>query len=151
MPNAFIRDFLDRGYSLEETHISWVLLGERDAWKIKKPVNLGFLDFTSLEKRRQACEAEVALNRRFTPHVYLGAVPIALDAQGKYRFGGEGQVVDWAVRMVRLRASDRADIRMEEGRLSPEHLRSLARRMADTRQSRANVTITCGRNLHIYR
>ena len=61
---------------LIETHISWVLLTGAYAYKIKKPVNLGFLDFTSLERRRHFCEEELRLNRRLAPALYLGLVRI---------------------------------------------------------------------------
>ena len=59
-----------------ETHISWVLLTDTLAYKIKKPVDFGFLDFSTLERRKRFCEAEVALNRRLAPQIYLDAVPI---------------------------------------------------------------------------
>src|ERR1051326_1299407 len=57
---------------LHETHSSWVVLAGPYAYKLKKPVNLGFLDFTTIERRRADCEEEVRLNRRFSPDVYLG-------------------------------------------------------------------------------
>ena len=59
-----------------ETHISWVLLDGTHAWKIKKPLKLAFLDASDLDTRRQWCEAEVNLNRRLAPDLYLGVVPI---------------------------------------------------------------------------
>jgi aminoglycoside phosphotransferase family enzyme/predicted kinase len=74
------RDYLQAGQAtpvrLLETHISWVLLSHSFAYKIKKPVNFGFLDFSDLEQRRLFCEAEVTLNRRLAPAIYLGAVPL---------------------------------------------------------------------------
>jgi hypothetical protein len=66
----------DPPVDMVQTHISVVLLGSRHALKLKKPVNFGFLDYTTLEKRRRACEAEVSLNRRLCPDVYLGVQPI---------------------------------------------------------------------------
>ena len=65
-----------RPVRLLETHVSWVLLSEAFAYKIKKPVNFGFLDFSELEQRRKFCHAEVTLNRRLAPQIYLDAVPI---------------------------------------------------------------------------
>ncbi len=115
---------------LEETHISWVFLAERDVWKVKKPVDLGFLYFTTPSKRREACEAEVRLNRPLAPDVYRGFVPITLDSRGRHRFGGPGRAVDWAVHMVRLPLADRADTRLTEGRLKDEHLQRVAKRLA---------------------
>ena len=74
---ARLVDDLQRpGVELRETHISWVFLDVDDVWKVKKPVSLGFLDFSTPEKRRRACEEEVRLNRRLAPDVYLGVEPI---------------------------------------------------------------------------
>jgi aminoglycoside phosphotransferase family enzyme len=103
------------GVELKETHISWVFLTDQDVWKVKKPVSLGFLDFSTSERRRAACEAEIRLNRRLAPDVYLGVVPITLDDTGRHRIGGEGPPVDWAVHMVRLPDTDRADVRLAQG------------------------------------
>ena len=74
-----------------ETHISWVLLTGSYAYKIKKPVNLGFVDFSTLDLRRRYCEAELRLNRRFAPELYLDVVPICGDAKAP-RIGGDGPV-----------------------------------------------------------
>lgn len=84
-----------------ETHISTVLLGGDYAYKLKKPVDLGFLDFTCLDRRYYYCTEEVRLNRRLAPRVYLDVVPVTEDATGP-RIGGEGRVVDWAVKMRRF-------------------------------------------------
>ena len=84
-----------------DTHISTVVLAGRDAYKIKKPLSLGFLDFSTLELRRRACEEEVRLNRRLAPQIYLRALPIT-GSETAPRLGGEGPVVDWAVHMHRF-------------------------------------------------
>ncbi len=81
-----------------ETHISWVMLTGHYAYKIKKPVNLGFADFSTLGLRRHYCEEELRLNRRFAPELYLDVVTIRGDA-GAPRIGGDGPVLDYAVRM----------------------------------------------------
>ena len=78
------------GFELIETHISWVFLGAAEVFKVKRPVDVGFLDFTTLEKRREACDAEVRLNRRLAPEVYIDVVPITIDAAGVHEIGGEG-------------------------------------------------------------
>ena len=83
------------------THISWVFLTERDVWKLKRPVDYGFVDYTTRDKRRRCCDEEVRLNRRLAPDVYLGVVPVRLGPRG-HTFGPEGAVVDYAVRMRRL-------------------------------------------------
>jgi len=115
---------------LIETHVSWVLRGEREVVKIKKPVELGFLDFRSPERRRQACEDEVRLNARLAPGVYLGVVPI-VDRDGSLRIGGEGRVVDWGVHMRRLADGLRADAMLAGGGLRPRHVDTLAEAIAD--------------------
>lgn len=81
-----------------QTHISYVVLTGEYAYKIKKPVDFGFLDFTTLEKRRYYCEEEVRLNKRLCPEIYVDVVPITHDEEG-YRVEGDGEVVEYAVRM----------------------------------------------------
>ncbi len=123
-------DLCEAGLELVETHISWVFLGERDVWKVKKPVALGFLDFTTPDKRKAACQAEVRLNRRLAPGVYRGVVPITRDARGQHHIARLGQTVDWAVHMVRLPHADRADVRLEDGRLDNHHIEVFAQTIA---------------------
>jgi aminoglycoside phosphotransferase family enzyme/predicted kinase len=127
---VLVLDLSARTLGLEQTHISWVFLGEGEVWKVKKPVDFGFLDYGSLEKRKRACEDEVALNRVLTPSVYLGVVPITLDASGLHRFGGEGVPVEWAVHMRRLPEADRADRRLAAGNLPSRWITGLAERIA---------------------
>ncbi len=83
------------------THASAVLLAGEHVYKLKKPVNFGFLDYSTLEKRKAMCAAEVALNRRLAPDVYLGVVPITL-AGGQVAIGGSGEIIEYAVHMRRL-------------------------------------------------
>lgn len=97
---------------VRETHISWVFLKGDSVYKVKKPVDLGFLDFSTLDGRRAACEAEVRLNARMAPDVYRGVRPVVLDDDGVHRVAESGQAVDWAVHMRRLRDEDRADVRL---------------------------------------
>lgn len=126
MMGSLSEDLAGPRFEVTETHISWVFLAERDVWKIKKPVSLGFLDFSTLEKRRVACEAEVRLNSRLAPGVYIGVVPVTLDSTGCHRFGGSGAPVDWAVHMVRLSEKDRADVWLGEDRLTAYLIFSVA-------------------------
>src|SRR5437870_9116635 len=86
---------------VRHTHISVVFLAGNHAYKIKKPVELGFLDFSTLEKRRHFCTEEVRLNRRLAPKVYLGVVPVVRNGT-KVRMDDRGEVVEWAVKMERL-------------------------------------------------
>ncbi len=123
-------DLQATGLELIETHISWVFLGPRDVFKVKRPVDLGFLDFTTLDARRAACDAEVRLNRRLAADVYLGVVPITRDAKGMHAFGGAGEVVDYAVRMRRLRLDRRADQLLGVGSLGPADIDRLAEHIA---------------------
>lgn len=90
-----------RSVRLVQTHASFVLLAPPFVYKIKKPVNFGFLNFSTLEKRRHFCEREVTLNRRLSPGIYLGVVPISLRA-GRYVFGPGDEVVEYAVHMRQL-------------------------------------------------
>jgi len=86
---------------LVQTHISYVLLAGDFVYKIKKPVNFGFLDFTTPEKRQHFCAREVELNRRLCPDLYLGVVDITWDGAG-FGVGGPGMVVESAVKMARM-------------------------------------------------
>jgi aminoglycoside phosphotransferase family enzyme/predicted kinase len=113
-----------------ETHASWVFLGDTDVFKVKKPVNFGFLDFTTIEKRRAACEAEVSLNARLASGIYLGLVPVARTKEGALVFGGSGEVVDWAVHMRRLPSEQRADLLLAGGKLTGADVDALADRIA---------------------
>ena len=85
-----------------ETHITWVFLTERFAYKLKKPVRFEFLDFSSLELRRLDCLQELKLNRRLAPDVYLDVVPVTRDGRGRIQVGGNGRPIDWLVKMNRL-------------------------------------------------
>ncbi len=116
--------------TLRTTHASWVFLTERDVWKLKRPVDLGFLDFRDVESRHQACEDEVRLNRRLAPDVYLGVEPVHRTARGHALSGG-GPVVDWAVHMRRLPDTASAASLLEQGRLDARSLGTVAVRLAD--------------------
>jgi len=115
---------------LEETHISWVFLHPEEVFKVKKPVAMGFLDFSTPELRRQACEAEVELNRRLAPGIYRGVLPITRGPDGRHRLRGEGPAVDWAVEMRRLPLARRADQLLAAGHLGPEELEAIATHLA---------------------
>lgn len=115
-----------------ETHISWLFLAGVRVYKLKKPVELGFLDFTTLERRRACCEDEVRLNRRLTPWMYRGVVPVRRDAGGRIVVGdGPGDVVEWAVEMERLPEPRMLASMLERGEIDNTHVRTLAERLAD--------------------
>ena len=111
-----------------ETHISWVLLAGDYAYKIRKPVKLPFLDFTSLEARLFYAREELRLNRRTAARVYLGIVPIAGEPP---RMGGAGPVVDYAVKMRRFAQADLLSRRALEHRLDGAIIDALAAGVAD--------------------
>jgi len=87
---------------LMQTHISWVFIAPPFVFKVKKPVNFGFLDFSSLEKRHHFCQRELELNRRLCPEVYLAVVPIYKSASGFF-FNTEGEIAEYSVKMRELR------------------------------------------------
>ncbi len=86
---------------LVQTQMSFLFLTGDYVYKVKKPVNLGYLDYTTLEKRRFFCEQEIELNRRLCPEIYLEVTPI-VSSRGRIRFGGEGKVIEHAVKMRQL-------------------------------------------------
>jgi aminoglycoside phosphotransferase family enzyme/predicted kinase len=121
-----------RRVDLVETHLSWVLLTETYAYKVKKPVAFSFVDFRQLESRRLACEAEVALNRRLAGDVYLGTLPVRRAPDGGLTLAteGPGEVVDWAVHMRRLPDASRADNLLARGALDAPMIDGVAARLA---------------------
>jgi aminoglycoside phosphotransferase family enzyme/predicted kinase len=116
--------------AVRQTHISIVFLAGPFAYKLKKPVRLGFLDFSTPERRRHFCEEEVRLNRRLAPHVYLGVEPVT-EQDGRLRLGGSGHPIDWAVKMVRL--ADGASLldRLRRNEVHLEDVRRVARFLAE--------------------
>jgi aminoglycoside phosphotransferase family enzyme/predicted kinase len=127
-----IRDLLEpaayphevRGIQVIETHISWVILTGEFAYKVKKPVDLGFLDFSTLEARRHYCEEELRVNRRTAPGLYLGVVPIGAGPDGA-RVGFE-PALEYAVRMRQFSHAARLDRCLQAGRLGLPEMRALA-------------------------
>ncbi len=115
---------------VEETHISWVVLSEHFAFKIKKPLKLSFLDFSTLEARRIQCERELMLNRRFSD-IYLAVEPIRR-VNDQWILGGmeEGQIVDYCVVMRRMAAAKRLDNVLRSGKGDEDAIRRLAKQVA---------------------
>ncbi len=119
---------------LIETHISWVLLAGEFAYKIKKPVNLGFLDFSTLEKRRHYCAEELRLNRRLAPDLYLDVTTISGDPHDPQP-GGAGQPIEYAVRMRRFDREQQLDRLLARGELLPRYVDDLAATLAAFHQT----------------
>ena len=132
-----LRRSLGAEAELIETHLSWLLLAGDDAYKLKKPLTLDFVDFGGIEQRRAACEEELRINRRTAPELYLGVLPVT-GTHGAPRLGGPGTPIDWAVHMRRFPADALLAERAARGRLRPEHVDALAREIAAF-QARADV------------
>lgn len=115
---------------LIETHISWVLLAGDLAYKLKKPVRLPFLDFTTLDRRRHSCEEELRLNRRLAPSLYLDVVEVH-DSPFGARFGGEGELLDVALRMRRFPDGALWSERLAAGALGPAQVDAFVARLVD--------------------
>jgi len=124
---------------LIETHISWVLLSGAYAYKIKKAVNLGFLDFSTLEKRRFFCGEELRLNRRLAPQLYLDVVPIS-GTLAEPRLNGAGHVIEYAVKMLRFPQEALLDRMLADSKLTPLQLDAVAREVARFHAATATAT-----------
>lgn len=136
---------------LIETHISWVVLAGDFAYKIKKPIRNSFLDYSTQEARARFCEAELRLNRRFAPELYLDVVPITHEG-GSTRFAGGGKTIEKAVRMRRFPADALMSARLTQKLITTPDVRDLAARIARFHQQaeRANVDSRFGSPPEIY-
>lgn len=114
---------------LLETHISWVILTGRFAYKIKKPVNLGFLDFSTLALRKHYCEEELRLNRRLAPQIYLAVVPVTGTVSAPH-FAGQGPIIDYAVKMLEFPQRGLLDEVVRDDGLSMGQVDALADQVA---------------------
>jgi len=112
-----------------QTHISWVFLTGQYAYKLKKPLDLGFLDFTSLEKRRFFCEQELSLNQRLTPAIYLEVLPIS-QAGDAYQLGNGDNIRDYCLKMLQFSQNDLLDRRLDSGSFDPAWMDVLAKDIA---------------------
>ncbi|MEZ4481165.1 MAG: AAA family ATPase [Dehalococcoidia bacterium] len=124
---------LPDGETVEEvrqTHASVVFLTRDHAWKLKKPVDFGFLDYSTARKRARMCRHEVALNRRLAPDVYLGVAKVRLRADGSVGVASRGPIVDSLVKMRRLDDNDSLAARVADARASEAEVRAVAQRLA---------------------
>lgn len=126
--------------SVLETPISWVILSGRNAFKVKKPIKLPFLDYSTLRKRKQMARLEIELNQRFSD-IYKGILPIHL--WGKvFNLGHDvGDIVDYAVHMKRLATSKRMDLLLAKHHVRDEDMHTLATKIAGFHKS-ANIIET---------
>ena len=132
---AKVLDFLAKGQAYDpasataeriDTHASIVFLAGPFAYKVKRAVKYPFLDFSTLQKRRDACLNELRVNARTAPQLYLEVVPVTLGEKGMFRLGGAGQVVEWVLRMRRFDQAKLYDRMAGEGRLSLAAMSPLA-------------------------
>jgi aminoglycoside phosphotransferase family enzyme len=114
-----------------QTHISIVFVADHFVYKVKKPVNFGFLDFSSLEKRRHYCRREVELNRRLAKDIYLGVLPITFDGEKHTMTGGAGAPVEYAVKMRRIPAEKLMKSMFQRGELTGDHLKNITEIIAN--------------------
>lgn len=113
------------GVRLIQTHVSYIFITDSFVYKIKKPVDFGFLNFSTLDRRRFYCNEEVRLNRRLSPDIYLGVVEVRESADG-VAFDADGNVIDYAVKMRRLPADRMLDRVLAEGALTDGDVRAIA-------------------------
>jgi len=126
-PDAYPED--TKNVRLVQTHVSFIFITDNFAYKIKKPVDFGFLNFTTIDRRRFYCSEEVRLNRRLCPDIYLGVVELREAASG-VSFCGEGKIIDYAVRMKRLPEERMLDRMLSEGKVTELEIRRIARTIA---------------------
>jgi len=115
---------------LGQTQMSFVFIAGDYVYKIKKPVNLGYLDYTTLEKRRFYCQRELELNQRLCPDVYLNVIPITRDGN-TIILEGEGEAIEYAVKMRRLPQEAMMDMLLGSDKVSTEMIARVAKKLAD--------------------
>jgi len=113
-----------------QTHISMVFVGDEFVYKVKKPVNFGFLDFTTLEKRHHYCQQEVKLNRRLAKNLYVGVLPVRRSEEGFSLRETSGEISDYAVKMKRIPQELLMKSLFQRGELTEEHLEAVSESLA---------------------
>jgi aminoglycoside phosphotransferase family enzyme len=125
-----------------ETHLAWVFLTDRHAFKLKKPVRYPFLDFSTLSARRHDSEEEVRLNRRLAPGVYLGLVALTADREGGLALEGDGVPVEWLVKMRRLPRARMLDFAVASQTVDDAALHTVAEQLARFYREAAPIAVT---------
>lgn len=125
LKNPALYDHPVENFRVIETHISWVILTGYFAYKIKKPVNLEFLDFSSLEKRRYYCHQEVRANQSLSPQVYLAVLPITGSLE-EPSFSGEGETIEYAILMREFSQENLLTALLERRELTPDLIDEIA-------------------------
>jgi aminoglycoside phosphotransferase family enzyme/predicted kinase len=135
-PSAFDLDSAEGPVQLLQTHIGQIYLTRSHAFKIKKHVKFDFLDFTTLEQRRWACEREIALNRRLCPNLYRALIPVVKGSDGRMRVVSDssaatnGEIIDWCVWMRRLPMDRMLDSLLEKNAVSAPQAEAIAETLA---------------------
>jgi aminoglycoside phosphotransferase family enzyme len=125
---------------LVQTQMSFIFLADEYVYKIKKPVNLGYLDYTTLEKRHFFCQQELELNRRLCPDAYLAVVPITMSLRGAKRGSnlveveGQGKAIEYAVKMKKLPQDRMMDVLLPRGQVTPEMVTRVAEKLVNFHQ-----------------
>ncbi|MFC1883902.1 phosphotransferase [Thermodesulfobacteriota bacterium] len=114
-----------------QTHISIVFVADTFVYKVKKPVNFGFLDFSTLEKRHHFCGREIELNRRLSKDIYLDVLPVVFDGKSHSIGEGPGEIVEYAVKMKRIPDDKLMKSIFDKDDLSSDHLERIAHMLAD--------------------
>lgn len=121
---------------LIQTHSAWVFLTGKHAYKIKKPVNLGFLDFSTLEKRKFYCNQELKLNRRLAWDLYLGVLPITKEKDGKIKINGKGKIIDFAVVMKEIPQERLMSTLLQKNKVKTKTVKEIAKIIAKFHQKK---------------
>jgi len=131
---------------MTQTQMSVIFFSDNLVYKIKKPVNLGYLDYTTLEKRLFFCRKELELNRRLCPDYYLEVVNITSD-NGKIHVNGKGQIIEYAVKMKRLPEESMMNVLLEKNMVTPEMIEAVADRIVKfhkTAETSADISSSGG-------
>ena len=136
--------YADRPARVEaiQTHMSWVFLTDRFFYKLKKPVKLEFLDFSTLERRHLNCLEELRLNCRLARDIYLEVLPLTVCDSGQLELGGDGEPVDWLVKMRRLPREYMLDEAIAGQKVDESQVRRIARVLANFYQQAEAVNLT---------
>lgn len=138
LQNPALYDHPVTAFKVIETHISWVILTGSFAYKIKKPVDFGFLNFTDLSARKHFCEKELQLNQRSAPDLYLDVLPIFGSAESP-SFQGDGEVIEYALKMREFPQSQLLDEVQNRGELSDALIDQLAEQVAQLHTSTPSI------------
>lgn len=126
---GFYPHFVQEPIALIQTHVSYVMLTGEYAYKVKKPVNFGFLDYSTVEKREHFCRQELEMNKRGAPELYLEVLPIS-QVDGKFVLGGTGQAVEYVLKMRQFPQEVLLSEMFAQGALTEAHMQELGRVVA---------------------